>query len=246
MENESTEYSKFYVELDCLLDSRLSIISEYGDDVFKKVIENGYHNRQAEMFEGIDRLDFEKRYSDRNRKTLRNATITPMVSLLEEFASATIKNAINSPFKQKPMIVVNVYPYELSKDEKDLILASLIDHTKQLADIEIVDIPTSRVTLTYLKREVTMACMYRYDLWLDVQVRLGNMDHNLCPDVTLLVPRVLFGQDVHKLPPDTDPYRIIEERLGVFIGLQFMDIQLFSSTLSRAFYLAMQESKKQT
>ena len=232
MKEEAT-FSTVLIELDALMDTRMATVSTFGDEAIETVLLDHYHERLIDRFKGIDEAAFRSRYEQRDRGILFGSMITPMGNLLAEFAQKTLKNAISTPFKYRPKILINIHPYQLAPEEIKIILAAVIVKTQQLADVEIVNWSYDEITPAYVKDQLSILILYEYYRWLELHSANENFKKTSCPEVTLLGPAIRFVSG--NLPKDdsssVEVFEAIQELAGPFIGLQLLPIEHFSLVL---------------
>ena len=74
-----------YLDLDSILDTRLSLLFTFDPNLAKDVITHGYTSRDEDVFPGISKEVFASLYSKRTTNILFNATITKLIKLVNEF-----------------------------------------------------------------------------------------------------------------------------------------------------------------
>ena len=179
-------YSTLYADLDSLLDTRLAVLYEMGEDVIKHVLDNGYTSRDIDHWDGIDNNLFKAKYAARDKQILKNSAMTPMVTLLREFVIATVAKSVNSPFLFEPKIIINTYPYHLSDDELDMFMSTFVALTKGMAAIELVFMSIEDVTPMYVKKNLSLVIMYDYLKWLETHSANGKLKKVTCPEVSMM------------------------------------------------------------
>lgn len=232
------QLSTFYVELDCLLDTRLSLISEYGEKAVETALEKGYLTRLTDDFEGIDSEEFKKAYDNRDNRILKNAVMTPIVKMLKDFAVETVRTSINSPFKLQPNIVVNAYPYKFTKEEETLLLSTIAYAINDICDVSLIYEPMENIMPDYVKKTYSIMAMYRYDLWGEYHADKKHFEKVICPEVTLIGPRLYFNgipkkEDLDNLPNENkDPFTCLEECFKPVINLNTYPVSFFSININ--------------
>lgn len=232
------QFSTFYVELDCLIDTRLSLLSQYGENCVETVLINGYLERLEDDFPGVDREAFDEAYTNRDNDILRNALMTPIVNMMGDFVHKTNLNAINSPMDLFPKVVVNTYPYDFHRDEQIVLEEALRHYTGPTCPIEFMYMPMEFLTPSAVKNTYSIMVVYRYDLWLEHHSRTGDFERVTCPEVTMIGPRLFF----HGLPATDivetaqsmkmNIFDIIETHCGLLIHLSLLPVSYFSINLA--------------
>lgn len=164
-----------YVELDALFDTRLSIINLLNKNLSLELLGNeNYTLRYFDEFDYISNNVFNNYYKNRNKTVLQNSYITKLIELvvfeLDVILSKKIDINDNTPVK----LDVNVYPYELTDDEKEKIKeALLIYNIVPEVEIQIINISTEDLTLNQIGSNYSMAMMYDVTSWLEYQLAVS-------------------------------------------------------------------------
>lgn len=225
------EDSSLLVELDCLLDTRIgTILSIIGNDQerFNTILGTGYFDRICDKFPTISHDEFKKAYEKRDINTLKNSQVTKIVYFIKEFVFRTISNSITSPHQFKPKVIVNTYPYKLSKEDSNNILESIRITLNDLPEVELINIPLEKLTPAQVKQNYSIVIMYDYARWLDYHAGKNNFDKYLCPDVGLIAPAISFLDVEEKdLVSEEDPFDVCMKMAAPFIALALYPIDLF-------------------
>jgi len=117
--------SVILIELDAILDTRLTIYKKMGIDI-DSIMKQGYNNRVYDRFPGVDYDKYMEMYKNRGNELLEAATITDLPYLIvkeaeDDYAFRDAANLINVN-----EVWINIYPYDLDERETDLIVAGLI------------------------------------------------------------------------------------------------------------------------
>jgi tRNA G37 N-methylase Trm5 len=139
------------IELDCLLDTRLATLFLIDSETAETVLRKGYLDRWTDEFPVNQEL-FEKVYRSRDRQTLKNSVLTPMVRLCKEFVHETLKQGVQGPYQYTPKIMINMYPYELTDTEQEIIVRAVASAVKQVCDIQIVRYDYDQLNPAWVKR----------------------------------------------------------------------------------------------
>lgn len=223
----SLEVSRLLIDLDSIFDTRLSILNSLGEETLKKAIDAKYFDRERDEFPGVSFEDFQKLYQARNKTTLKETVITPMVFFVEQFVNKTLENITSSPFHMKPAIVINSYPYVLTPGEDAEIVNAVRAVVDGKADIGIVSLSPAQLTVKYIKEYYSVVVMYRYDVWIQAQANLNNFDKLTCPEVTFIGPRLKFVKNDIEGPDD--PFDKTEQVMAPMIGLLLFPVRDFSA-----------------
>ena len=230
MEKENIPYSTMLVELDCLLDTRISILSELDDVKFKEVL-SMYHSRDIDSFPYYGFNRFKEVYDKRSREVLKEALVTPILTLIEEFVNKTLLNLINTPFHQRPKVIINIFPYELKEEEINNIITLIVNRTKGNCTVEVINKSIKELTVGYIKDNIAIMVMYKYYEWLEYHCTIKAFDTITCPEVTMFGPSIYFKEKQPNNNIKEDPVKSMEEIAKPLIGLKLFPIKLFSFIL---------------
>lgn len=228
--SKEIKFSTFYIELDCLLDTRMSTLFNMGEDICLKAVDGKYNDRITDHLPGIDYNEFKKQYDAREKSVLKNAMVTPMINVIRSFSLSTAENTLNSPFHYEPKVVLNVFPYDLDDDEKKLLSQLITKHCVKLAQVEVISRSPEQVTPLYVKNHLSIVVMYRYDEWLEIHCANGLFPKTTIPSVSLLGPRVSFKK-LDGQAPERDPFKDMEEMASPLIKLNLLPASMFSMVL---------------
>lgn len=234
---EHVSYSTFLTELDCLVDTRFSTLTTYGDDVFKNAFDENYYTRSIDLFHGIDFQEFKDRYKKRDKNILKNASGTQMVQMVQDFVKGTLSLIETSPHHFIPRILINTFPYILTDEEQTIILNSFVALTEQKAVVELVHLSKEELTPSFIKNEIALLAMYDYYEWLEIHSLNGKLKKTTCPEVTMIGPALYFKgkptiQDIQATnAAKISAFRAMEITAGPLIGLKLFPIDLFSMAL---------------
>ena len=224
-----------YIDLDALLDTRLSTIYGYGDEIMQGVLSDNYFDRLIDNFKGIDTDDFKTKYSNRTKSVLQNAIICKVIKMIRELVEIMLQQALTSPFHTGPKIFLNIYPYKLLPEEEDVIIRGLIHVTNKVADIEIINLNKDELTPEFIKDKLAILFKYEYNEWLDAQA--NNFKEKPCPEVGVIVPAIYASKEPTKEEYDMlhenkiSPFRAIEILSAPVIGLKLHEVELFCANL---------------
>ena len=225
--------SAFMVYLDALFDTRLTLLYEMNPDSVKLALESDYLFRDEEVFPGIDKHEFITRYHERDKRLLKNAMVTPVIDMIVQFIHETNHNNISSPQLIRPKIIINTYPYHLSKEEGDIIKAAVNNYIKHSAEVEILHIPYESLTPTYLRQEVSIVMMYDYYRWLETHSESKLFESDRCPDISLIAPGLYFKSKPNRQMSEKakelglTPLGVIEAHAGPIIDLKLVTIDVY-------------------
>jgi hypothetical protein len=232
MAQENTQKpSRLFVELDALLDTRLGTLMIMGDKEVEAAFKHGYYDRFSDYFEGVDYEAFKDIYKNRDKRILKSSLMTPIGRLIKDFVLTTLHNVNNTPFHLKPVVLVNLYPYNLTDNEANNIIQGLVSLTLGLCDIETVSLSPAQLTPLYLKSNLAIVIMYEYDTWLEEHAKTEAWKKHTAPDVTVLAPNISMTK-LKSLPHDfNDHLDAMQEVAAPFVNLKLIAIENFCLSL---------------
>lgn len=228
-------YETILVDLDSILDTRLSLIMNLldGDDL--ESVLDIYFNRITNDFTPyLTYEEFNNHYLNRDNTVLPNATITSVLLMIRDYVQGVLNKTHSSTVITVPRILLNVYPYDLSKETLTHILNGIIFHTDEKIDITMVSIPDKEITLKYLYENVSTYIKYDYYNWLDALDKDNFNIDNSCPDVQLITPSYLpiKSKDInnvfYKDGQSIDPFNIFSLSMRYLINIQFTKRSIFN------------------
>lgn len=224
---EEQKFSSLMISLDELMDTRLAALATMGEETMSKVfgLKHQYFERLIDLFPGIDNQRFLEIYSNRDKKLLQMAGVTRLKGLLQEFAEKTSQQVLSTPFHYHPRIILNIHPYDLTEAEIKVLIQTVRSITKDLADVQVVNMHYKQITPSYVKKELSIFVMYEYYKWLDHFSENKYFEKVTCPEVALLGPAIYFRKPQQI---DTDPFKDMQELAKPFIGLKLLPIENFS------------------
>lgn len=224
-----------YLDLDALLDTRLSILFTYGDEILQSILSDNYFIRNMDTFKGIDRNEFISKYNTRDKLTLKDTIVCKLINMVKELVDKMVQQALTSPFHTGPKIFLNIYPYKLLPEEEVIMIRGLIHVTNKLADIQLINLSPEELTPQFLKDNLAILFKYDYNTWLDMQ--LENFKLLPCPEISLFIPEIYPKELPTKenielmAEKQMNSFKLLEFISAPLIGLKAQAIELFSANL---------------
>lgn len=239
-----TKYNTFLLELDSLLDTRLGLLSMILEDGVIDVMNNGFHSRRRDSFPPIPDKGFSRLYSMRDEEVLEESIVTGMGLFIPNFVEWAVKAKATEIEPSTPRILINTYPYSLSEEELERITIVVASLASGLAEVTTCRYSPQDLVPSLLRRlQVSVFCMYMWNDWFMMlqseKPSTGKiMDHQSCPDVIMLAPRLILDSTttdkaIKEIIRETGihPFEAMEKLSAPWINLQFVDVKLFSSII---------------
>jgi len=231
----SKNLETIYVELDALLDTRLSTLACVSEELAATVLNSGYHFREDDLFEGSLELyskeSFKELYKQRNTVTLSKSRPTDILNFVKYLVGELTEQAIARPFHDGVKIVVNVHPYKLTNEEQGEIGKAVSAWTKNIAPVELVTIHPKDLTPSHCKMCYSLMIAYEYEEWLNTQT--PAFEHTRLPEVIMYVPALYIktptAEELRKIIKEAEhPFRAVEFLASPLIELKLIDVNYFS------------------
>jgi hypothetical protein len=221
-----------YVELDTLLDTRLGTIAKINPEIAELLANTDYQTRKEDKFEGVDSEAFKLAYSTRDEETLELSVVTNMIEFLSSMTVNLTEQGIVRPYHDGAKVVVNYYPYILSVEVRDELVAVISKWLNGLVPVEVVYITPAELTIGYCKECFSIMIMYDYLSWMNA--RSEEFITQRIDSITLYGPAIYFNDmpDTKELEKVTTevmhPLKAMEFLASPLVGLRLIDISFFS------------------
>lgn len=226
-----------YVDIASLLDLRQGYLTTqfktFGnlDDY---IVTSEYVERNQDKFPGVPEKGYEEAFKRGDKRLLKGSMITYLITLLIANLS---DNEIIDKFNGESTLSklwVNIHPFELSKEEKRLMRDYIFIRTGKKNFVEIVDIPTSDLTPSFIKNSnFSNAYIYDFTDWFDLhQTAITENPNQDCTFNFAPLYKVLPSDKDMKTVKEAgfeDPFSLFEFNLSLFIKIQFVPIAFYAS-----------------
>lgn len=229
-----------YIDLDCILDTRLGTCSRLLNGHVEKIIASGYHTRDKDIFLGIDKNVFDEMYEKRDVVTLTLSKMTNIVKVLNKMIKELVAITGTQPIYNSVELYINFYPYKLDRDEIELIILCMKHWTDILIPIRFINKSNEELTPTWIENNIDTMFKYDYEQWLTAQTLNGNLNKKQLPEVHLIAPAIyridkeIKEDDIaHAIKDINDPnivtcFNAVEKMATPLIDLNLIDIKYFS------------------
>jgi hypothetical protein len=205
-----------YVELDVLLDTRLGTLAVISDELAERVLSNGYHARDNDIFEGVEPCVFKDMYAKRDWETLAKSLMSGAVIMLYDIAGKLLKQqSSNQPYQGGVKIVVNTHPYSLTDEELHELGRSVAAWMHGIASVELITSSTKELTPLHCKTSYKIMFMYEGLEWMEMHSKLFRQTR--LPEVLLFVPALYHN----KTPTETELKQQIKQSAHPAQALEF-------------------------
>ncbi|MBE0438346.1 MAG: hypothetical protein IBX57_01070 [Gammaproteobacteria bacterium] len=221
----SDALKKVLVDLDSILDTRISVLAKMNSDVASEFVSgDDYFNRDSDNFEklaeGRVKLDdFKDQYSKRDKEILAYSRPTDVLAILNEMALEIEKQKLETPDVEGFVLYVNYFPYSLTEDEKEMFITSIMTYVGIESEVRMISLPTKDLKPSYIKENYDGVVMYNLDEWLVLHSK--ELNKVLLPRVAFFCPALLI-----KEPESLEDLKIEGlEGLSPFVALEMLMVE---------------------
>lgn len=185
------------VDLDVLVDTRLSTLHLIDENLPIRVLNGGYYERLSDQMENVitkeERNEFLHRYRNRadNPKTLKLALPTNMNRYISDFYNGYTADQIVANSRNRSKCTINIFPYFLTDDEKRDVVNLLIYDLYGYCDIDVTRIDTSKVDINQLLSNYDEYLTYESSNFINHW--LVDYDTVVAPGFKLVIPKLAIG-----------------------------------------------------
>ena len=219
-----------YIDLDSLLDTRLSLLMNISPVLAAIAYDDIYINRSNDVFGPMSALEFRVRYKNRDKRVLHPPLPTGIIALLETHITHLRQDDILKGGDGDVKLYLNTNPYEFSTHECSLLVGGLESKLPNGVTVEIVD--DSELSVKWVKRNINTLILYDGIAFIEKNVASGKLVPGYLEGVELIVPDVIHT--IEGVVPDRDlAMNGLSTVLMPFIDLTFVTVALFSTHISR-------------
>lgn len=232
---------KIYVELDALLDTRIATLDSLDEYAVDRALRKGYVEREDDNFEIlteglIEQSTYEQAYQNRDQKILENARPTFALNFLQELLLEMDLQKTTTPFVDRITVIVNVWPYELTKDQRDVLVLSLGHYLPKETWVETTSISLNDLEPQYIKTHYDALMLYHFDAWFSLHAK--TLESVPLPQHTFYVPALLVKQYPEQEKKEiqnelselglANPFEYLTLAVSMHLGLEMLNVKIFS------------------
>jgi hypothetical protein len=160
---------KILVNLDSLLDTRLTCVGMLNPDHIVPLLKNGYrermHNKLSLILPEINDNAVEELFAERDMPMIKLSRSTNIIYLLAERIAESQISGDTRPDSRDITVVLNTYPYSISKEDT-LAFANGLAEVFKMKKITRVHLPTEDLTPKYLRENYSRYITHDLNEWL--------------------------------------------------------------------------------
>jgi hypothetical protein len=225
----------FYVDINAVLDVRYGVLKRLNPETAANIIKNNYHQRKGDFFPNVDKAAFDELQGKHEVETLMESLVTNIFQFLYPQIAELMKETIahELPHHQKPVLDVNVWPYELTREEMAMLRSTIYLKVRGIIGVNVFSKPLAELTPTHCNENYVMMVMYNYHDYLNTH---GNaLIKEPKPYLMLIAPMVYFNSDpdqdeevIEHLKRGINSLALLEAALASRICLKFINVENFS------------------
>jgi hypothetical protein len=234
------------VELDALLDTRISILADMGVDL-DELERRGYKHRVYDRHDDLyDYEKYQRRYIERDNKTLIRATSTELLLYLQEMIKSRHQYLEEHHEDEYYHIVVNTYPYTLTEHQVKCIQSAVAHYLAALGcKIDIDRLPIEKLDKSYVQdHNISYLFMYHYELWLNHHLIDKDTKDTTYEGLTIVSPYLVSSKMTKELAKLLDDYQndgihpsmITKAAFQKWVTIETIDAHWFTNAMMKDIY----------
>lgn len=218
-----------YVELDCLFDTRLSLMYDIDKNIMRDIITTDkYHNRIMDQFGYLSVRMFRTIYRYRNNNVLDNPLGTLVNDVIKDYCIEATMTAKSYEDYNKINVYVNIHPYTLTEEDTELLRMGISNSIKVPVNVEMINLPYTDIQPEFIKNNVGMMIMYDGLTWIEHFTSNGDLPKHSLPDTVLMTPMLLHRNMVIKKSDISKFFEDVEKSVAMLIQLAYVPVDIFS------------------
>jgi hypothetical protein len=236
------------IDLDCLFDTRYTILNEMDPVAADDLLLKGYYLRDRDEFPNMVLPEFREKYQKRDVNTLKNSLPTALLFRLGAIVGDYIVEFGKEGRLLNPELILNIYPYKLTPEEINTMVLCLKIHTNHMLPVRVINNNPLSITPAWLQDNVTFFYLYNWSEWITQHT--ATLASNRLDDVCLVAPSIMplsidegreqvkelekdlrnqFSSyvEVTEELSDMDFFKATASLIKFFIGLEFLETRDF-------------------
>jgi len=230
-----SELLYIYVDLDALLDTRLTTILQHWPEAAARLVaDDAYYLREMDEWleHGISKEDFRRAYDRRDINVLRGAIVTPNAMRLNEIISHLEVQNSTTPGAGKPVVELNIWPYKLDDAQRTAYINAVMNFTGVETLVTIINRPPQLVTMSDARHKYAGLFMYDFAYWARLHTKA--MSTVIAPSTTFYAPTIFLDKPMspddlkaHGLRGDVNPVVLVEMGFAEKLALDMLPTFFF-------------------
>lgn len=240
-----SETNKIYVDIESLLDLRQGILFEIVDDkeaLIEFLLSGEYNYRDVDSFPIVLDEDYKEAHSKMSKSILPASALSHIIAPVRNKILSMEKMADMFTENKRIEIVLNVYPLDLTHEEKDHIRNLLFVKLQTECIITITDMQPKQLSPTFLKQSSFMSVfMYDFPTWINL--------HSKQLEVVDIKETSMYFPALQQQAPSKEDMKAVKETgftdmfyyteflLSRFLNVSFLPVVFYSNLVTTAVYL---------
>lgn len=236
MSNLKNQIKRIYVDIDCLLDTRLGTLIKIDPRFAYNVSDNkNYYLRQEDIFKDkdqtLDREIYKKVFCKYKEEIIRSSLKTKMFAFLYELCKVFLNQATSTPYLSSIEIELNLYPYDFTQEEGTTILNLVSSILKDSIDISYINKSPKELTVDYIYESHCAMIMYDCSNWLNENNK--GLQSRKLKEIALYIPKLNFVRQLTQEESKpfnergVNPFELLKILMCEFITMQFLPVSLY-------------------
>lgn len=225
-----------YVDLDCILDTRLGTLITIDKDVAFDISKSKeYYLRQTDQFthkeKGSLSKELFKQVQDKfNERVYKNSPSTRLDVFIVDFIKSVLDDKIQEQVSDVK-IVINCRRADITEDEASTIALALQNRLKNYAECSCIFMDYAQMTPMHMRDQYIAAIVYNPHEWLSSQSE--NLKKQKLSDFCLYTPKIFHLREMtleekrNAEQQKVDVFASLRMVLAPYIRLEFLSIALF-------------------
>ena len=224
----------FFTEVDAWFDTTIATLGALNPQrAIELMTTKDYTYRLFNEFDGFDQAAFEARWKTRDRQILADARITRVPGLFADFLKRSQVETHSTPFQYEVELILNFYPYRMTRDEVAKICAKIYQTFPVKFMIRPVFLSPEQINPMYIRSYVDALALYNFNEWLGVHITNEDFVKYPCYEkvvhAPLVFPRKIEGMGRKEFIQNVQNTISF---LTPMIGLLYHSSEIFSTLLS--------------
>lgn len=233
------------IDLDVILDTRVSTLFNINNDEAIRLLEEGFCSRKTDDLSltssVITNEEFKMAYDNRDVDTLKSARLTSYIFELATVISDLTKSLMSDDTRiEEPCIVINYYPYkDLDADTLADIIYAIGCYTTDAIEIKAAFYEPKMLDLPFLKEnEILTYITYDFTKWFESSFSIAKGKKSIIsyPKLTVIAPMIMpkvdsfdnLDGESQKILQNKTPFEFMRLYWAPMFGLEFCPIELMS------------------
>lgn len=226
-----------YIDIDALFDTRLAVLEYVDQELAVHNLKENWISREVDIPRHLPAEIYRNLYRARNIDILALASPTNLIMAAKNWIGQAEAASVVSPRPITTRVFLNFWPYKVTKEEAGKLADMLHGQLGDTVPVTILNVAPEDLTVALCRKYFT--CMFKYDWreWLEGLAKSKELEKTMMPDVSLFVPKVYHDrlpneeEKAREREVKLNPFKELELFTGRMVGLEFVDIEFFSSAL---------------